>query len=67
MLTWSFEAAYTLIYTVESYMAVPSSLNCDNKNWLKWIVVSNKNGEMVLDTEDVPINEYQVQPPEFTH
>ncbi len=37
----------------------------DNDNWLKWIVVENDNGEMKFSTEDVPIDEYQVQPPRF--
>lgn len=37
----------------------------DNDNWLKWIIVENKNGKMVLDTEDVPIGQYDVQPPKF--
>lgn len=35
----------------------------DNENWLKWIVCENDNGEMKFSTEDVPIGEYQVQPP----
>ncbi len=26
----------------------------DNKNWHKWIVVENKNGEMVFSTEPIP-------------
>ncbi|MCC8151989.1 MAG: FAD-binding protein [Lachnospiraceae bacterium] len=37
----------------------------DNENWLKWIVCENDNGEMKFSTEDVPIEEYQVQPPRF--
>lgn len=37
----------------------------DNNNWLKWIIVKNENGTMVLETEDVPIEEYEVQPPRF--
>ena len=37
----------------------------DNDNWLKWIVVENDNGEMKFSTEDVPVDEYQVQPPRF--
>lgn len=39
--------------------------NMDNENWLKWIIVKNENGEMVFDTEDVPIEKWQVQPPKF--
>ncbi len=35
----------------------------DNENWLKWIVCEDDNGEMKFYTEDVPIGEYQVQPP----
>ena len=38
----------------------------DNENWLKWITVQNKDGEMVFDTQDIPINEYPVQPPRFS-
>ena len=37
----------------------------DNKNWLKWIIVENEGGNMVLKTENVPIEEYDVQPPRF--
>lgn len=37
----------------------------DNKNWLKWIIVQNNNGEMTLETEAVPITEYDIQPPEL--
>ena len=34
----------------------------DNKDWLKWIIVKNVDGEMNLSTEDVPIEKYPVQP-----
>ena len=34
----------------------------DNKNWLKWIIVQNKDGEMVFSTEDVPYKKWKVQP-----
>jgi len=34
----------------------------DNKNWLKWIIVKNVDGEMTFTTEDVPIEKYPVQP-----
>ena len=37
----------------------------DNKNWLKWIIVQDKDGEMTFDTEPVPIDEYDVKPPVF--
>ena len=39
--------------------------NMDNKEWLKWIVVEEKDGKMNFSTEDVPINDYQVKPPMF--
>jgi len=32
----------------------------DNENWLKWIIVSEKDGEMTYRLEDVPIGEYPV-------
>jgi succinate dehydrogenase / fumarate reductase flavoprotein subunit len=34
----------------------------DNKNWLKWIIIQNKNDEMVISTEDVPIERYPIKP-----
>jgi succinate dehydrogenase / fumarate reductase flavoprotein subunit len=34
----------------------------DNKNWLKWIVVQNKKGEMAISTEDIPIKRYPIKP-----
>ena len=34
----------------------------DNKYWLKWIVVQDQEGEMVLSTEDVPIGNYPLNP-----
>lgn len=37
----------------------------DNENWLKWIVVENKNGEMSFSTEDVPIDKWNVRPKEM--
>lgn len=37
----------------------------DNRNWLKWIIAANRNGEMVMTAEDVPIQDYDVQPPEL--
>ncbi len=37
----------------------------DNKEWLKYIIVKNENGEMVFSTEDVPIQDYPVKPPMF--
>ena len=35
----------------------------DNKNWLKWIIVKNVNGQMTAETEDVPIESYPVKLP----
>ena len=37
----------------------------DNENWLKWIIVQNKEGEMTFHTEKVPVEEYDVQPPKY--
>ena len=34
----------------------------DNKNWLKWIILLNDNGEMKLSTEDIPIDRYPYKP-----
>jgi len=34
----------------------------DNKNWLKWIIVKNVDGEMTFSTEDVPIEKWPVKP-----
>jgi succinate dehydrogenase/fumarate reductase flavoprotein subunit len=34
----------------------------DNKNWLKWVVADNNNGNIVISTEDIPINDYKIQP-----
>lgn len=34
----------------------------DNKNWLKWIIVAERDGEMKLWTEDVPIDQYKYKP-----
>ena len=34
----------------------------DDKNWLKWIVVKQNNGEMVVSTEPVPIEKYRYKP-----
>ena len=35
----------------------------DNENWLKWIIIKLKDGEMCAETEDVPIEKYPVQLP----
>jgi len=34
----------------------------DSKNWLRWIIIQKKNDEMVISTENVPIERYQVKP-----
>ncbi len=31
--------------------------NRDDKNWLKWIIVKQKNGKMAISTEDIPIRD----------
>lgn len=33
----------------------------DNQNWLKWIIVQEKEGEMTFSTEDVPLDQYDYQ------
>ncbi len=34
----------------------------DDKNWLKWILLQQSNGNMALSTEPVPISTYKVRP-----
>jgi succinate dehydrogenase/fumarate reductase flavoprotein subunit len=34
----------------------------DNKSWLKWTVIQNREGEMTVSGEDVPIGKYSVKP-----
>lgn len=34
----------------------------DDKNWLKWIIIKQDEGEMRLSTQPIPINEYAIQP-----
>lgn len=34
----------------------------DDENWLKWIVLKQEAGKMVLSTEPVPIHKYKVKP-----
>ncbi len=36
----------------------------DNKEWLKWILISQENGELKFRLEDVPINKYPMKPKE---
>ncbi len=35
---------------------------CDNKNWLKWIIVKEDAGEMKLSTQPIPIGDYRYKP-----
>ena len=37
--------------------------NRDDKNWLKWIVIEDKDGEPEFSTEPVPIDKYKLKPP----
>ena len=37
--------------------------NRDDKNWLKWIVIEDKDGEPEFFPEPVPINKYKLKPP----
>ncbi len=34
----------------------------DNINWLKWTKLKEQRGEMVLWTEDIPVDRYRVKP-----
>ena len=34
----------------------------DDENFLKWIIVQKKNGDMTVSTEDVPIEQYKYRP-----
>ena len=34
----------------------------DDKNWLKWIIIKQEAGKMVVTTEPVPIDKYKVKP-----
>lgn len=36
----------------------------DNRDWLKWIMLADGNGEMVVSTMDVPIEKYPIKPQE---
>jgi succinate dehydrogenase / fumarate reductase, flavoprotein subunit len=37
----------------------------DDAAWLKWILVEDRDGEMLLSTEDVPVQNYPFQPESF--
>lgn len=34
----------------------------DNINWLKWIVLKKEAGQMKVDVEDVPVDQYKIKP-----
>jgi succinate dehydrogenase/fumarate reductase flavoprotein subunit len=34
----------------------------DNANWLKWIILEDKEGSMAVSTEDIPIARYPIKP-----
>jgi len=34
----------------------------DDRNWLKWIIISQKNGDLDLRTEPLPMERYKIQP-----
>ena len=34
----------------------------DDKNWLKWVVIQQVEGEMKLTTQPIPIEKYKVKP-----
>jgi succinate dehydrogenase / fumarate reductase, flavoprotein subunit len=34
----------------------------DNKNWLKWIILKQDNGQIKLSTEPIPIERYNIKP-----
>ena len=34
----------------------------DDRNWLKWIIIKQKDGKMVTSTEAVPIDKYKFKP-----
>jgi succinate dehydrogenase/fumarate reductase flavoprotein subunit len=34
----------------------------DDKNWLKWIIVKQKDRKMVISAEDIPIQKYKTKP-----
>jgi succinate dehydrogenase / fumarate reductase flavoprotein subunit len=34
----------------------------DDKEWLKWVIIRNQDGEMKLATQPVPVETYKVQP-----
>ncbi|MFX1274586.1 MAG: FAD-dependent oxidoreductase [Promethearchaeota archaeon] len=34
----------------------------DDKNWLKWVIVKQKDGKMITSTEPIPIDKYEIKP-----
>ena len=36
--------------------------NRDDANWRKWINIENKNGEMFISTEKMPVEKYKTKP-----
>jgi succinate dehydrogenase/fumarate reductase flavoprotein subunit len=36
--------------------------NRDDRNWLKWIIIKQEAGKMLLSTEPVPIHRYKIKP-----
>jgi succinate dehydrogenase/fumarate reductase flavoprotein subunit len=34
----------------------------DDSRWLKWILLQDKDGKMLVSTEDVPVHDYPFQP-----
>lgn len=34
----------------------------DNADWLKWIILEDREGEMDISTEDVPTERYPIKP-----
>jgi len=37
----------------------------DNKNWLRWIIVNQKNGDLNFHTEPVPLDRYRFKPTRY--
>ncbi len=37
----------------------------DNDNWLKWIIVSQKDGQINLSIEPVPLEKYEIKPTRY--
>ena len=33
----------------------------DDRNWLKWIIIKQQSGKMVLSTEPVPMDRYKIK------